>query len=84
MPDTRTTDRPALALVIRTPAGARIAITRQGTGYAAASQVIEGIVSGPDLIAVISAAAVCDPAEGWIAESVARIAKGLADHEERT
>ena len=60
------------ALIIRTPEGARIAILRSGTRYAAVSDVIEGIVIGDDPVEVISAAAVVSPTLAWVLDAAAR------------
>ncbi len=67
-----TTSAGTAALIIRTPEGARIAILRSGTRYAAVSDVIEGIVIGDDPVEVISAAAVVSPTLAWVLDAASR------------
>ena len=59
------TARPPLALLLTTPDGRRLAVARQGTGYAAACFALAGrIESGRSLIAAL------DPADRWKAAAI--------------
>jgi hypothetical protein len=84
MTTTRGVSRPALALLISAPDGRRVAVTRQGDGFAAVAEAFDGLVCGPDLRAVIAAAALDVPEAGWIEEVAQRVERELAAHEERS
>ena len=70
-------DPRAIALVVHTPSGARLAVTRQGSRYAAVSEVIEGIVTGAELGGVIAAAALAAPEDAWVQATTRRALANL-------